>query len=103
MADQEAPATQATDLDAIEARIDAAVKRRIWNENPRTFDLHEATREAAELRRLVAEVRAARTARAELQALHSDLHDYDLTAASANRLRRILTTWDEQAAEEGGK
>jgi hypothetical protein len=37
------------------------------------------------------------------QALHSDLHDYDLTAASANRLRRILTTWDEQAVEEGGR
>jgi hypothetical protein len=49
------------------------------------------------------ELRAAHAARGELQALHSDLHDYDLTAASANRLRRILTTWDEQAAEGGGR
>lgn len=90
---QEAPAPP-TDLDSIE---DAA---RIATHYLGSSRIVVMTPEEA--LRLVAELRTARKARDELQALHSDLHDYDLTAASANRLRRILTTWDEQAVEGGG-
>ena len=44
---------------------------------------------------LMTELRAARTARQELGVLHADLHAYDVLAASAHRLSRILNVWDK--------
>jgi hypothetical protein len=122
MPDQEAPPAPPTDLDEAqrlcEVAEEAAGNLR-WlghraveaatedgyplDKDPLRPSLSAALHALRMLPRLVTELRAARQARGELQALHSDLHDYDLTAASANRLRRILTTWDEQAAGEGGK
>jgi hypothetical protein len=119
MTDQQIPST---DLDQFEARVKAAAAvvenaasaiESEWGDG-NGYDVYEAARllgadvyvgnfVGPDVPRLVAELRAAHTARTELHALYSDLHDYDLTAASANRLRRILTTWDEQAAEGGGQ